>query len=242
MIYLLGSGIYSFFDLTLYTQHLLQSCQSVFYLHDLPSLERYLARLTSNPINLMPLYYVDGRKRSDIYVDITDHVIRGGLENPPVAFLMHGHPLVFSSISQMIIQEGKRVGLPVTVVPALSSLDRMFVDLGLDISTRGIQVLHTSMAVSTKLSLNPLVDVLFMQIGAIQDNRASRKKAVMKEQILPFKRYLLDFYPGSHTLSIIECAVELGYESRRTDISIEDLEEAAPVFNYNASAYLPGLP
>jgi hypothetical protein len=86
------------------------------------------------------------------------------------------------------------------------------------------------------------MDALFLQIGAIQDNTAKRKQAIMKEHILPFKQYLLDFYPAFHILRIIECAVELGYESRLTDIPIDEMEEAAPFFNYNASAFIQALP
>jgi tetrapyrrole methylase family protein/MazG family protein len=240
-IYLLGSGVYSFFDLTVYTQYLLQECKSVYYLHDLPSLERHLEALTPNPVNLMPLYYIDGRDRHDIYHDITQHIIRSAGENPPVAFLMHGHPLVFSSISQMILKEGDRRGLGIEVVPAVSSLDRMFVDLKLDIADQGIQIFHTSMAMANGLVLNPKVGALFLQIGAIHDNRAKRHETVLPANVLPFKQYLLGFYPESHCIRLIECSVELGFESRLTETPIARLEEMAPFFNYNTSAYVPGM-
>jgi len=242
LIYLLGSGVFSFFDLTVFTQHLLQECKSVYYLHDLPSLERYLARLTPSPVNLMPLYYIEGRNRTDIYADIANHVLRSAQERSPVALLMHGHPLVFSSISQLILKEGEKLGIQVEIVPAVSSLDRMFVDLKLDIATRGIQILHTSMAVATNLILNPHMDALFLQIGAIQDsNTARRNETLTPAEILPFKHYLLNFYPDSHVVRVIECAIEMGFESRLIDIKIEQMEEAAAYFNYNASAYIPAL-
>ena len=242
MIYLLGSGIFSFYDLTVYTQYLLQECKAVFYLHDLPSLERYLARLTPNAVNLMPLYYIDGRNRTDIYTDITNHVLRSARESSPVALLMHGHPLVFSSISQLILSEGEKMNMQVEAVPAVSCLDRMFVDLKLDIATKGVQIFHTSMAVATNLTLNPSVDALFLQIGAIQgSNRARRSETLSSQEILPFKDYLLNFYPGSHVLTVIESAIETGFESRLIDTQIDRMEEAAPYFNYNASAYVPAL-
>ncbi len=240
-IYLLGSGIFSFYDLTLYTQHLLQECKSVFYLHDLPSLERHITRLKPDAVNLMPLYYIDGRNRTTIYSDITKHILQSARENPPVAFLMHGHPLVFSSISQLIIEEGEKSGIPVEVVPAVSSLDRMFVDLNLDIADRGIQIFHTSMAIANHLTLNPHVDSLFLQIGSVGDNTARRNETVSLEGVRSFSQYLLDFYPGHHDVIVIECAIELGFESRLTEITIDRLPEAALAFNYNASAYVPAL-
>jgi len=54
------SGNYGFFDITLYTQSVLQKCSTVFYLHDLPTLDQYLRQITAKPINLMPLYISAG--------------------------------------------------------------------------------------------------------------------------------------------------------------------------------------
>jgi uncharacterized protein YabN with tetrapyrrole methylase and pyrophosphatase domain len=240
-IYLLGSGVYSFFDLTLRTQYLLQECRQVFFLHDLPSLERYLARLTPEPENLMPLYYLEGRDRSEIYDDITRHVVEAARRAPPVALLMHGHPLVYSSISERIIAQGERESLAVSVEPGVSSLDRIFVDLGLDIATRGIQILHASAAITEKTVLNPQVDALFFQMGSILDNTSKRQRAVDPEQVRPFQEYLLHFYPPSQRVKIVECAVEIGFHSRITETPLERLFDAAPSFNYNASAYVPAV-
>ncbi|GAM08076.1 tetrapyrrole (Corrin/Porphyrin) Methylases [Geobacter sp. OR-1] len=240
-IYLLGSGIFSYYDLTLYTQHLLQECPSVFYLHDLPSLERYIAKLNPKAVNLMPIYYIDGRDRSDIYGDIAAHILRHARENPPVAFLMHGHPLVFSSISQRIILEGEKSGIPVEIVPAVSSLDRMFADLKLDIANRGIQIFHASMAIAKELALNPHVDSIFLQIGSVHDNTARRNEEASLEGIHLFQRYLLRFFPGEHELVVIESAIETGFASRLTTVRIDRLSEAVQAFNYNASAYVPAL-
>ncbi len=39
-LYLLGSGVLSFLVVTLYTQKILRQCKTVFYLHDLPTLEQ----------------------------------------------------------------------------------------------------------------------------------------------------------------------------------------------------------
>ncbi len=136
-LYILGSGVLSFFDVTLYTQIILRQCKTVFYLHGLPTLERFLKEITPNPVNLMPQFYLDGRIRTDIYQDIARHVMDGAVREKPIGFLSHGHPLVYSSISRLILDACKERGNRVEVVPAVSSLDRMFVDLELDIAERG---------------------------------------------------------------------------------------------------------
>lgn len=240
-IYLLGSGVLSFLDITLYTQKILRQCKTVFFLHDMPTLERFLKEITPNPINLMPIYYVDGRNRSDIYQDIARHVIEGAEKEKPIALLMHGHPLVYSSISRLILTQCRDRGIGVEVVPAVSSLDRMFIDLGLDIAERGLQVLSAAMAVHEGIVLNPKVGCIFFQIAHATSPLAMRLCETPPEDVTPFKEYLLDFYPPEHVVYIVESAVELGFESRITPLELERLEKAAPAMNYTASLFVPAV-
>ncbi len=240
-IFLLGSGVFSFFDLTLYTQFVLEECRAVFFLHDLPSLERYLERLVPDPVNLMPLYYVDGRDRADIYEDVARHVVEAARLQRPVALLTHGHPLVYCDISKQVRQQAGRHGLRVSSVPAVSSLDRMFVDLDLDIGDHGVQVLHASAAISQATPLNPDLDTIFFQVGSIMEPTAARLRESTVDEMAPLKDYLLRFFPPSHRVTIIESPVELGFEARKTEVAVGELETAAPACNYNASAFVPAL-
>lgn len=240
-LYLLGSGTFSFFDITLLTQKILRECRTVFYLHDLPTLDRYLADITPNPINLMPIYYIDGEDRGDIYEKIVEHVIEGARKQPPVAFLMHGHPLVYSTISTRILEECASEGMEVEVIPALSSLDRMFVDLEIDITERGLQVFPASTAVRSGIPLNPAVDCFLFQIGALFNDLATRSQTSSPSEVSPLRAYLERFYPPEHVVKIVESAVELGFESRITPIELRRLEDAADVMNYTSSLYIPGL-
>lgn len=240
-LYLLGSGVLSFLDVTLYTQNILRQCKTVYHLHDLPTFERYLAEITSNPVNLMPIYYLDGRNRTDIYKDIVRHVVDGAQKERPTAFLMHGHPLVYSTLSQRILEECDGREIWVEIVPAVSSLDRMFVDLRLDIADRGLQVLFTSAAVGERISLNPYVHSIFFQIGAATSPVATTGRGSLPEEVTPLKEYLLGFYSPEHRVYVIESAVELGFESRITPSELGRLEEVAPVMNYTSSLFVPAL-
>jgi uncharacterized protein YabN with tetrapyrrole methylase and pyrophosphatase domain len=238
-IYLLGSGIYSFLDITLLTQHILtEKCRTVYCLHDLPSLEQYLARLTPHAQNLMPVYYRDGRDRSDIYDDIVRHVLATPAEKRPAGLLLHGHPLVYSTISQRLIAECADAGLVLEIVPGVSSLDRMFVDLRLDIGEDGVQVYNASGVLVRNTPLNPGAGCFILQIGALTGT-ATRAATARPEEISRLKNYLLKFYPPEHPVSIVESAVEIGFQSRVTEIELQKLDEMDEAFNYNASLYLP---
>lgn len=237
-VYLLGSGIYSFMDMTLLTQHILSTkCKTVYFLHDLPSLEKYLIKLAPRAQNLMPIYYLEGRDRNDIYDDIVQHVLQTAPEDRPVALLLHGHPLVYSTISQNLILECEAFGLELEIVPGVCSIDRMMVDLKLDIGQQGVQILEASSAVRLQTTINPAIGCFLLQIGGFAGT-ATRSTVTKLETITEFKNYLRKFYPGDHKAQIIESAVELGFSSRVTEIEIDQLESAQEIFNYNASMYV----
>jgi len=238
-IYLLGSGIYSFHDMTLLTQHVLvEKCRTVYCLHDLPSLEKYLSKLAPRVENLMPVYYRDGRDRSDIYNDIVNHVMATPPDKRPAALLLHGHPLVYSTISQRLIAACDAAGIQLEILPGVSSLDRMFVDLRLDIGEDGVQIYNAAGILARETVLNPAAGCFILQIGALT-GAATRAATSRPEEIVQLKNYLLKFYPAEHRVSVVESAVETGFQSRVTEIELERLDELDAAFNYNASMYLP---
>lgn len=114
-LYLLGSGVSGFLDITLRTQAALKRCRPVFYLHDMPSLDRYLDEIAPGAVNLLPLYYRDGRRRIDIYRDVSEHVVEAVGGEAPVGFLVHGHPMFFSLITRLILERTGRRGLQARV-------------------------------------------------------------------------------------------------------------------------------
>jgi uncharacterized protein YabN with tetrapyrrole methylase and pyrophosphatase domain len=238
-LFLLGSGIYSFLDITLYTQSILKKCKTVFYLHDLPSLDQYLSKITANPINLVPLYYLDGRDRTEIYEDIVRHVISCAVIKRPTGLLLHGNPVVFSTITQRLLDEAPRHSLAVEIVPAVSSLDRIFVDLRLDIAERGVQVVEASYAVGIPIPVVNSVDLLMLQIGALNNSYATRNQHASLEDVVQLKNYLSKFYPPDHLMYIVESTVEIGFETIITRTRLTDMEQSASAMTYTASLFVP---
>lgn len=240
-IYLLGSGVLSFLDITLLTQSILKECASVYHLVDMHTVERYLSKVTKRAVSLNPLYYIDGRDRRDIYRDIVNHVVEGALNERPVALLMHGHPLVYSSISRGVYEEAEKKGLRVEAIPAVSSLDRIFTSLRLDIGFNGIQIYEASSLVLRELPLNVKSDCLLFQLGAFMNPLASKQRSPDPGELTPLRNYLSRWYPERHPLKLVEVAVELGFENQILDLELRALEAMAPHIRYNSSLYIPAL-
>lgn len=237
-LYLAGSGVRSFLDLGLYTQKVLRESEAVFVLIGIKSLEDYLRQIVQNLVDLKEMFYHEGRHRGDIYRDISQYVVQEAKKKRPSTLLLHGHPLVFSTVSQLVLQLAAKEGLDVEVLPAVSSLDRIFVDLKLDIATRGIQILDAVAAMHRGVMLNPKIDCLLFQVGAplgpIHEFRDTTP-----EDLLPLQEYLLRFYPTNQTVQVVESAVELGHESIVTPGKLGRLGDLAAAFNYTVSLYIP---
>jgi uncharacterized protein YabN with tetrapyrrole methylase and pyrophosphatase domain len=240
-LFLLGSGIYSFFDITLYTQSILKKCKTVFYLHDLPSLDQYLEQITANPINLMPIYYLDGRDRTEVYEDIVAHVISQATQERPTALLLHGNPIVYSTISERLLEEASKHEIKIDLVPAVSCLDRIFVDLNLDIGERGLQVLEASRAIGRSMPIVKSIDLLMLQIGSINNSYATRNQNCPVDEALQLKQYLSNFYPADHLVYIVESAVEVGFETLITSTPLAEIERSSEAMTYTASLFVPAL-
>jgi uncharacterized protein YabN with tetrapyrrole methylase and pyrophosphatase domain len=242
-VYLLGSGLHSFLDITFFTRHILiNKCKNVFCLHDLPSFEHYLTKVGVPYTNLMPLYYKDGRDRSSIYNDIVNHVINCGLqlkENRPVGLILHGHPLVFSAISERLIQKCKEHNFKLKIVPAVSALDRIFVDLQIDIGKNGIQIFSAASVIDKTVIPNPKVRMLLFQIQGATNHLALRNAPPITRDAKEIKDTLLAYYPANHLISIVESAIDLGFASKIIEVELNSLELAYEHFNYNASLYIP---
>jgi uncharacterized protein YabN with tetrapyrrole methylase and pyrophosphatase domain len=238
-LFLLGSGIHSFQDITLCTQSILERCKTVFYLHDFPSLQKYLIKITGNPVNLLPLYYIDGRDRIDIYEDIVAHVVDNAIKQQPTALLLHGNPIIYSTISQRLLEEAKKHSLVTEIVPAVSSLDRILVDLRVDIAERGLQVLEASRAIRIPVPLVNTVDLLLLQIGALNNSYATRKDHAPSKEVLLLKNYLSNSYPLDHLMYVVESAYEIGFETQITQTKLAQLEQSAKAMTYTASLFVP---
>jgi uncharacterized protein YabN with tetrapyrrole methylase and pyrophosphatase domain len=238
-LFLLGTGIYSFFDITLYTQSVLRKCSTVFYLHEVPTLDEYLKQITVKPVNLMPIYYLDGRDRDCIYEDIVSHVLETVTKERPIALLLHGHPILYSTISQRLLTECAERAIKIEVAPAISCLDRIFVDLRLDISERGLQIYEASRALRTPIPIVNSVDLLILQIGSINNPNATRNQPAAAEDTLELKDYLAKFYPPDHVIYIVESTVEIGCDTLITPVQLAKLEQARAMMTYTSTLFVP---
>jgi hypothetical protein len=80
-------------------------------------------------------------------------------------------------------------------VPGISSLDTLFVDLGIDAASDGLQMYEATDLLLRRRPLQNDVPCIIWQVNAIAEPtyETDRRSA---DQFLPLQSYLLEFYPA----------------------------------------------
>jgi uncharacterized protein YabN with tetrapyrrole methylase and pyrophosphatase domain len=77
-------------------------------------------------------YYVDGLDRTATYEAMVQHVLGPLTEGKKVVSAFYGHPGVFTYPSHESVRRARAMGYPARMLPAISSEDCLFADLGVD--------------------------------------------------------------------------------------------------------------
>jgi hypothetical protein len=112
--------------------------------------------------------------------------------------LSPGNPLMFNAIGRYLALEGKRLGLVVQSLPAVSQLDLIIASIGLDVSTFGLQVFDAACLVSRRQPLSPEVPLLLMHLGGLV------RQGEAGTSLLDLTGYLARCYPPEHMATVLE--------------------------------------
>jgi uncharacterized protein YabN with tetrapyrrole methylase and pyrophosphatase domain len=236
-IYLVGTGITGLRQITPEAVAALRTSHVVFYLDQSIGMGEYLNQLCPNVINLSS-YYKEGLDRGETYRRISATVFSAALEDPPVALALYGHPLVFALPPFQLMALARVFDLRAKVIPGLSSLDTMFVDLNLDPAVDGLQIYEATDVVVRQRPLQPDVPCFLLQVGSfgtsifsLQSNAPSRF-AVLRD-------YLLRFYPPEHEVSGVTSAGHPLVSPTISKFKLKFLEQHAAQLDYGVTLYIP---
>ncbi len=238
-IYIVGLGILSSLQVTRETEQTLRLCKKVFFLHpEARWVQKYLESLCPNVVDLDSCYSEDVL-RGVAYEKMVKTVFDAAREGAPVALALYGHPMVFVSPSKTILQYGPEAGLKTKMLPAVSSLDCMFVDLGVDPS-EGLMMYECNEMLLYRRPLLTDMHCIIWQPGSVE-SEVFTKRINQPERFLRLKAYLLQFYPRDHVVTIITCSLNPIVESKLTKVPLGELESKNIQMHAGATLYIPRL-
>jgi len=235
-LYILGTGLVFPGHLTLQTLGILRSCRTICTNLPPSDLSRLSDDLRSKTTSLWSLYQ-QGRNRSDNYQDVAESILRIAEEQHPVAWLTPGHPLIFDSVSQGLIQACDARGWRSQVVPAVSCVDAVLADLGYD-PANGLFVHEAQAVVFQDIPLLPEVATLLLQPSAFGSDVAHYEEA-WRPDFAPLQEKLLRHFSADHCCAFVRSESLQGAPRSLHWVEIGALTSVSAKYILGSSLFIP---
>jgi len=222
-LYLMGAGVSFPEHLTVQSIDILTACRTI--CSNLPQLdlETFPENLRSKCQSLWPLYQ-ESRGRADNYRDVAQAVVDAAIAAPPVAWMTSGHPVIFDSVSKILLESGRARGWIVQVVPAVSCIDTILAEVEYD-PADGLVVYEATGLVMRRLPLVPSFATMLLQPSAFNSD-ISHYSTEWSPNLAPLRDYLLQFYRPEHKCAFVRSYSVHGGPARITWIELASMASA----------------
>jgi uncharacterized protein YabN with tetrapyrrole methylase and pyrophosphatase domain len=241
-IYVVGTGTVGYRQLTKEAEAALKKSDKVFLVHHQELISDYLEEFTE-VIDITD-EYEDNTERSNTYQRMAERVISSAQEpdTDVVSLALYGHPMYFVDPSRIVMTEAPKHNLEVEVLPGISAIDCLYVDIGLDPSEDGLQIFEATDVLIREFELNPEVPTFLLQIGSVESTLYSMEESE-PERFTNIKEHLQQFYPDDHPLYLLQTATYPISKSERIQFELSqfDTEEVSERINHMQTLYVPPI-
>jgi precorrin-6B methylase 1 len=161
-----GTGIDVTTQLAPGAQAAIRAADTVFYLLADP-----LAALRVEALNpqarSLDSFYGPGKDRRVTYGEIVETVVTETLAARDVCLVTYGHPGVFASAGHEAVARVRSAGLPAQMLPAISALDCLYADLGIDPGRAGLQAYEASYFFAARPPIDTRAILVLLQVGML---------------------------------------------------------------------------
>ncbi len=202
----IGTGIRTVGQLTLEAIAWMQEADALPYVVGDPIAEVVIKQLNPKGAFSMAGFYEEGKPRIHAYNAMIDYILKCVRRGDKTVAAFYGHPGVFAYPSHESIRKARSEGYPAIMLPAVSSEDCLFADLGVDPAVGGCQ----SYEATDFLVNSPIIDsssqLILWQIGTLGDWTYKTQRYDTRAMPLLVQR-LAQFYPLSHPVIVYEAAM-----------------------------------
>lgn len=199
-IYLLGAGVTFPDQLSIQTIEAMRLCKRIYSNLPDPDLAVVPADFRSKITGLWSVYQ-DNRDRTLNYLDVAQAVLDAVKLEQPIGWLTPGHPLVFDSVSQVLLSAAEEQDRSVCVVPAISCLDTVLAQLGYDPAS-GLVILEATSVVAEDRALMPDVATLLLQPSAF-GSAVAHYSSSWQPDLAPLRDHLARYFPWDQPCAFV---------------------------------------
>jgi uncharacterized protein YabN with tetrapyrrole methylase and pyrophosphatase domain len=237
-IALTGIGIGGFEQTTLQTIDAFKRARIIFHL---TSFHRRLQKYCKQVVDLEKEYWT-GESDEVVYPRMANIVLDEAKKGAGVVMVGDGHPAYYDDVTWDIYRRGKRRGLDVKILPAISSIDSMAANCGLEINTGGFQIFDATTIVAINQDLNPHVDTLIMQIGWFGTSLVSDISESKQGRFKPLIDYLRRFYPEDQPVRVMSAPYSADEAPVVISTKLGSLDKHHRKIMQIMSMFIPALP
>lgn len=163
---IVGAGIRSGLHVTQEARARIERADKVLYLlaEDMPT--AWLRALNDSAESMAALYR-PGRRYRDVYDDIVDTILGWVRKDIDVCAVTYGHPSVFDTSTAEAVHRARAEGYRTRVLPGISALDCLFVDLEIDPGKDGCQMFDATDFLVRRRTPDVAVPLVLFQISVI---------------------------------------------------------------------------
>jgi precorrin-3B methylase len=237
-IFLAGLGIGSVTQVTREVEAALRASKEVLFLDTGVATRTYLEQLCPRVTDLYAETYRAGKSRLSGYEHAAIRVVEAALDHPPVAFALHGHPLIAATPPFLVREMARALGLGVKILPGVSAIDTVLADLGVDPVVDGIQMFEASDVLLRRRPLQADVPALLWQIGPIETALHSEHVA-RPERFDRFIAHLRRYYPQGHEIAAVYSAPHPLLPAQVLRFPLERMGSHAAELHHGFTLYVP---
>jgi hypothetical protein len=183
--------------------------------------------------------YLPGRNRVELYEQMAEVMlahVRGGARVCGVAF---GHPGIVATPFHRAIERARDEGFEATMLPAVSSLDCLFADLGVDPARDGCCVYDATEFLARPRTVDASTSLVLFQLGVIGDPTVPAAEHAPSSGLRTLSAALARAYGPSHRVAAYVAAQHVIARPRIDWIELERL--ASMTIDRSATLYVPPL-
>ena len=162
-----GTGIQLGTHLTPEARAVIGSADVVFTLVTEPVMLAAVGRLNKETRPLQN-HYVLGESRSVAYEAMVEDILANVRKGLKVCAAFYGHPGVFVYPAGRAIARARELGIGARMLPAVSALDCLFADLGVDPAANGCQLYEAGDFVRRGPALETAAALVLWQVGVVE--------------------------------------------------------------------------
>jgi len=194
----------------------------------------WIYRTNPGAESLQP-FYAHRTDRRKSYVDMVEHIMIHVRRGKNVCVAFYGHPGVAVFPAHAAIQRARAEGFAARMLPAISALDCLFADLGLDPTRRGLASFEATDFLIRRRRIDPTVPLVLWQVGAL--GRVGRSGPVHGDRLQILVDALLTGYPEEHQVVIYQAATDPGGQPDIVQVRLDQLPAAG--VSAIATLYVP---